>query len=84
MVPYEAFYDSTDFRLRENVVIRIKELALLALHQVIPFRETVCKNLCGTDKKLCTTIFEAIFNYVRPDASGIVYELVIELTCIVG
>ena len=32
MTDYEAFYDSTDLRLRENIVIRM-ESALLALQQ---------------------------------------------------
>ena len=34
MTDYEAFYDSTDLRLRESIVIRM-EPALLALQQVI-------------------------------------------------
>ena len=34
MTDFEAFYDSTDLRLRENIVIRM-ESALLALQQVI-------------------------------------------------
>ena len=40
MTDFEAFYDSTDLRLRENIVIRM-ESALLALQQVITLGDWV-------------------------------------------
>ena len=56
MTDYEAFYDSTDLRLRENIVIRM-ESALLALHQVITL---------VIERRLdCVSVLQEIFNKVR-------------------
>ena len=53
---YEAFYDSTDLRLRENIVIRM-ESALLALQQVITL---------VIERRLdCASVLQEIFNDVR-------------------
>ena len=51
MTDYEAFYDSTDLRLRENIVIRM-ETALLALQQVITL---------ATERRLdCASVLQEI------------------------
>lgn len=51
MTDYEAFYDSTDLRLRENIVIRM-ESALLALQQVITL---------ATERRLdCASVLQKI------------------------
>ena len=56
MTDYEAFYDSTDLRLRENKVIRM-ESALLALQQVITL---------VIERRLdCASVLQEIFNNVR-------------------
>ena len=56
MTDYEAFYDSTDLRLRENIVIRM-ESALLALQQVI--------TLAIERRMDCASVLQEIFNNVR-------------------
>ena len=56
MTDYEAFYDSTDLRLRENKVIRM-ESALLALQQVI--------TLVIQRRLDCASVLQEIFNNVR-------------------
>ena len=56
MIDYDAFYNSTDFILRGNIVIRL-ELALLALQQVITL---------ATERRLdCVSVLQEIFNNVR-------------------
>ena len=51
MTDYEAFYESTDLRLRENMVIRM-ESALLALQQVITL---------ATERRLdCASVLQEI------------------------
>ena len=56
MTDFEAFYDSTDLRLRENIVIRM-ESALLALQQVITL---------AIERRLdWASVLQEIFNNVR-------------------
>ena len=56
MNDYEAFYNSTDYRLQENIVIRM-ESALLALQQVVPL---------VIDARLdCASVVQDVFNNVR-------------------
>ena len=56
MTDYEAFYDSTDLTLRENIVIRM-ESALLVLQQVITI---------AIERRLdCASVLQEIFNNVR-------------------
>ena len=60
MIDYEAFYDSTDCRMQENIVIQIRELhvALLAFHQTSYIR--VIKARLD-----CALVVQEILNNVR-------------------
>ena len=56
MNDYEAFYNSTDYRLQENIIIRM-ESALLALQQIVP--------LVVNARLECASVVQEIFNNVR-------------------